>query len=378
MADEEKTATCSEIPYGSGLARGGLGAVDAGVALSFRCRRFRLWQNQSLFGLRGRLEIWNRWDAKSYLELAQFGYKPPGPLREFSVVHFPLYPWFVRIGSYLTSDYLASAFLVSGLALLVGAILLRLIALDFEAPVALRAVWFFLIFPSAYFLHVPYAESLFIALVLGAFMATRANRWWLAGILGALVCLTRPPGIVIIPALGVEVIHQWWKTRRWQHRWLWLLLAPCGFAAYMWLSQWALGDPLAFLRLRRDFFHVSLAPPWIGLYNAWGNRGQFGTAGEMVGNQEFIFCLLGLVFTIVSWFRLRPSYATWMTGNWLLFTSTTYLQSVPRYTLTLFPMFILFGFIGEKNRFWNALITVWSLLYLALFSTAFVRGLWAF
>jgi hypothetical protein len=54
------------------------------------------------------------------------------------------------------------------------------------------------------------------------------------------------------------------------------------------------------------------------------------------------------------------------------------MQAVPRYTLTLFPMFILLAFLGEKNRFWNAVITVSSLLYLALFSAMFVRGLWAF
>ncbi len=145
----------------------------------------------------------------------------------------------------------------------------------------------------------------------------------------------------------------------------------------MWLSHWALGDVLAFLRLRREFFYVSLAPPWTGVLNAWGNRLQFGGAGELIGNQEFFFVILGLMFTIASWFRLRPSYATWMTGNWLLFASTSYMQAVPRYTLTLFPMFILFALLGA-NRFWNAFITVWSLLYLALFTGCFVRGYWAF
>ncbi|MBA3831494.1 MAG: hypothetical protein H0X34_06315, partial [Chthoniobacterales bacterium] len=152
-----------------------------------------------------------------------------------------------------------------------------------------------------------------------------------------LACLSRPPGIILIPALGAEVLHQWWIARRWQSRWPWLLLLPCGFAVYMWLSHWALGDVLAFLRLRREFFYVSLAPPWTGVLNAWGNRLQFGGAGELIGNQEFFFVILGLMFTIASWFRLRPSYATWMTGNWLLFASTSYMQAVPALHAHAFP-----------------------------------------
>ncbi len=45
--------------------------------------------------------------------------------------------------------------------------------------------------------------------------------------------------------------------------------------------------------------------------------------------------------------------------------------------LTLFPMFILFALLGA-NRFWNAFITVWSLLYLALFHRMFRAGILGF
>jgi hypothetical protein len=30
------------------------------------------------------------------------------------------------------------------------------------------------------------------------------------------------------------------------------------------------------------------------------------------------------------------------------------------------------------HRLWNALITIWSLLFVALFTSLFVRGWWAF
>ena len=37
-----------------------------------------------------------------------------------------------------------------------------------------------------------------------------------------------------------------------------------------------------------------------------------------------------------------------MTLNWLLINSTAFVVSVPRYCLTLFPIFILFARLAEK------------------------------
>jgi len=98
---------------------------------------------------------------------------------------------------------------------------------------------------------------------------------------------------------------------------------------------------------------------------------------EMVGVQELAFLALGLIWTIISWIRLRPVYTAWMTGNLILFASVNYFRSIPRYTLTMFPIFILFGLLSQ-NRFWVGVLTVWSLLFFALFAVLFARGEWAF
>ena len=90
-----------------------------------------------------------------------------------------------------------------------------------------------------------------------------------------------------------------------------------------------------------------------------------------------LFAILSLICTVFSWVKLRPVYAMWMTANYLLFTSVTFLSSMPRYCLTLFPMFILFAMAAD-NRFWRGVITVWSFLFLALFASLFARGWWAF
>jgi hypothetical protein len=66
-----------------------------------------------------------------------------------------------------------------------------------------------------------------------------------------------------------------------------------------------------------------------------------------------------------------------MTGSWILAASVNFFRSMPRYTLTMFPIFILFALLG-RNRFWAGVLTVWSLLLFALFAALFARGEWAF
>src|SRR4030095_10572946 len=133
----------------------------------------------------------------------------------------------------------------------------------------------------------------------------------------------------------------------------------------------------AFLPMRKELFHLSGAWPWIGMQDAYRNRLQAPSQATMVGTQEFFFACLGLICAIVSCIKLRPIYAVWITGSWLLVTSATFLVSEPRYALKLFPIFILAGLVGQ-NRFWDRIMTTASLLFLALFAGLFVRGWWAF
>jgi hypothetical protein len=97
----------------------------------------------------------------------------------------------------------------------------------------------------------------------------------------------------------------------------------------------------------------------------------------MIGVQELFFIILGFICAVAAWLRLRPAYATWITGNWFLVVSASWLLSMPRYTLIMFPIFILFALVAH-NRLWYSLITIWSLLFFALFASLFVWSKWAF
>ena len=334
-------------------------------------------QDRRIAGLRGWLEIWNRWDAVNYERIAQFGYSATGEMRPL-LVFYPLYPWTIRLLAFVTRDYVLSAFIVSTLASLVVAIvLLRLVELDYSKALAQRAVWFCFIFPTSYFLHIGYTESLFLMLALSCVYAARKQRWLVAALFGALTCLTRANGLVLGPVLVMEAAYQYRTTRRWRWQWLYIPLMALGFGGYLLLNKLVTGDAFAFTSLMQQFFQKSLSSPITGIDNALGSLSRAPAEAEMIGMQEVLFIALGLVCTVVSWIKLRPAYSVWMTGNWLLFVSVSFVLSVPRYTLTMFPIFILFALLAA-NRVWFAVLTVWSLLYLSFFTSMFTVGRWAF
>lgn len=327
------------------------------------------------------LQIWNQWDAPHYLDLAREGYVSVGEHRLW-LVFYPLYPWLVRLASFFTGDdYLLGAIVVSAIASIAAALLLhRLTLLDEGDDATARgAVWFMLIFPTSYFLHIGYTESLFLALALGCFLAARGGRWWLAALLGASAGLTRVNGLVLLPVLAVEAFEQYRATRRFDRRWLWIPLVALGFGGYLLLNKYVAGDPFAFQKIMTAHWYKSLTWPWAGIRETMGNIYSRGASeSQMVGVQELFFVTLGLAGTIWCCKELRASYGVWMIGNWLLWTSSTFIMSAPRYTLVMFPLYILFARLAARRPVWGQVVTIWSLLCLALFVTQFVQGRWAF
>ncbi len=348
------------------------------IILLFGLLAYSAIADKAVAGPQGALELWNRWDAPHYLAIARDGYQTVGEDR-FLIVFFPLYPFAIRLVSLLVANGILAAFIVSGVASLAVALLLRRLALlDGTAEFASRAVWFLLIFPTSYFLHIGYTESLFVALILGAFLAARHERWALAGVLGALACLARINGLLLLPAFAVEVALLYRARGGFRREWLWIGLPVVGVLGYLLLNRVVYGDPLQFLHYQREHWYKSFDWPWNGIGGSVRSIGWRTPAdAQMVGGQETLFIALGFGGAVATALLLRPSYAVWMFGNWLLFTSTAFVLSVPRYTLTLFPLYLLFARLAA-GRTWLLILTVWSLLFMALFVTLFIQGRWAF
>src|SRR5215204_1186787 len=171
-----------------------------------------------------------RWDAVWYLRVADSGYGES----EARAAFFPLYPLLVRT--------LATPFGASPAALLVAAhavalaaflaglnLLYRLVVLELGRALARPALLLLAVFPAALYFGAPYAESLFLALSVGAFYAARTDRWAWAGACAGAAAATRNSGVLLVLPLAIA----WWSSRERNLRdAAWLLLAPVGLGAY--------------------------------------------------------------------------------------------------------------------------------------------------
>jgi hypothetical protein len=165
-------------------------------------------------------------DAGFYLGIAEQGY--PVKLWTGSEVvgraaFFPLFPWLIRLASYLTGgDYPAAGLIVSvltGAASAVGVWILAARVRD--RRVADRAVVLYCFFPGAMTFGMLYSEPLAVALGAAALLALIERRWLLTGIIGAVGTAERPTLIVLTVVSGVAAAQAIWTRREWR-----ALLAP--------------------------------------------------------------------------------------------------------------------------------------------------------
>jgi len=340
------------------------------------------------------LDPWLRWDGTHYTDIAVWGYTAhdPGTLEypgyeqdfpgdlDLYIVFFPLFPWLTSAVLALVADPPLAAFLVATAAsLFVTPMLYRLVSADLGHRIGLRAAAFLLVFPTAYFLHIGYTESLFLALAFGSMWLARTERWWAAGVVGGLAALTRANGLVLIPTLAVEAYLQWRRDGRVRPAWLAIGGVGIGFGMYLLLNWSVYGDPLMFSHVQQDHWHKALSWPWDGISSAIDSIGRRDPDDAfMLGWMELLFVTLGGLATLATAVWLRPSWGAWMAGNWLLSVSTGFVMSVPRYSLVLFGLFVWAALLGERWRWAGWLLGAASATAMAYFAWRFASGVWAF
>ena len=320
---------------------------------------------------------WDQWDARHYLYLATHGYGAAGDARNL-IAFFPLYPALISAVAAVGLPARTAALLISNVAGVVAAILLYEVArVDAPPKAAWRAAAFFTAFPTAYFLLVGYTEALFCALAFGAVLAARRQRWLPAGLLGGLAAAARLTGLALLPFLLIELF----LTRRTLGR-LWraiaaALLIVLGFLTYLMTNLLVLGDPLAFVAVQREHWSHSLSPPWAGFANAIrGITWRVPWEKLTVGGGEIAGGITAYATVTLSWLRLRPSDAAYATVVTAMVTFLPFWLSIPRYLLSLYPLFLLAGRI--QSRWLYLSMVALSFVALVVFSLAFGRGYWAF
>lgn len=323
------------------------------------------------------LEVFKRWDAGQYELIAKNGYPTHGDYQE-QIVFFPLYPYLVRYVEYVIPSFLVAGLFISAVASVAAGYFIQAIVRfdgqdDSEAS---RSLWYFFVFPTAYFLALPYTEALFMALVLGSFYMARRGQWYWAGILGAFATASRLEGMILLPALVVEALHQ----KRWRGidpKALSLAAVPLGFLFYLYLNYYLHGDWFAFVHYEDLTWYHHRIWPWESLQEAW-NWLKAAPGFNRTAIYELRLASTAIVAALlligIRW--LRPSYQVFAWLGLAMFLSASFELSVPRYVLTLFPIYFVLARLGRNPEVHQALLTV-STLLMGLFFVVYAKG-WGF
>lgn len=320
-----------------------------------------------------------RWDSFWYTTIARRGYSFSTE-QNSSIAFFPLYPLVIRgvhsvVGGHEEQLSLSLNVIFSFLAALA---LFRLAKIDYPERASRIVVTMFLFFPPAYFFLSGYPDILFVLLAILSLLSARKGEWWKAGIAAALLAITKPYGILMLPALLLEFAWMNGKDiRAFVRRYDWLpLLSPLvSFGGFVAFNAVRFGDPLAFLSAQRTWGR-SLSDPVSALFSE-ADRSLFG--GNLISgsNAPYLVYLACFVFSIAafvwSWKRVRPSYLAFSALLLLSALLTGTLTSWGRYMLLGFP--VLFGpavRFSERRRLLGIYLLV-SVALLIVTASFFVR-----
>ncbi len=298
--------------------------------------------------------LFKTWDAQHFLYLSRYGYQPRGLSNNF----YPLWPWLIRAGTFLCAGRaLAAGLVLSNLFSLAAIVLFYgYIREARDEKTAAYAVLCLLAYPGAFFLSLPYSESVFFLLVMTFFWGLRRERPGLAGLCAFLLPLSRPQGIL------VAVPFWYWLCSRKRTKLpdLGFWLCPlAGAAVYLLFMQYAAGDAFEGFKAYNDLFPGarSVARLWDlpGFIAAFFNvTAWHGTSGSLMERLWFVL-FAGCLPALWKRDRLLFLYALPMG---LVPAVTLSFISYTRHLLLVFPVFIVLA--EHLNRRGNALR--WTLL----------------
>jgi len=335
---------------------------------------------------------WVRYDVRWYQQIADHGYRPG----EGTAAFHPLYPLLAKLVAPLVggNTYLALLLISTCACAALCVVFTRYVADIHGEQFARPAGWLLLLGPLGFILLIPYNEGLFLTLAVAALWATARERWWLAGLFGALAALTRQQGL----ALALPLAWALFMALRERRARIWdtgaLLLVPCGYALFVIYRAIVLHDlnDLTLATSSTGFlFHLLVSPAAQDV--AFGQR--------VAWPWEPLIDQLSLIFTTTDSYDLVIDLVLgWTAVLTLLFglrflhtherlyslaivaLSLCYYNSfrapymaLPRHMLLAFPLFIVLARWTGSGRRLRLLIEVLMCVNLFL-AGAYVRHGW--
>lgn len=300
------------------------------------------------------LDIWGVYDTGWYLKIAK-GWYPAvevfNPGNQDVYNFFPLYPALMRGVGYLTGDIYLSGIIVSNIALLIAAYYLyKLVRLDDSHETAGNSVKYMFLFPAAFIFSGVFTEALFTALLIASFYYARKEQWIYACGLGFFLAMCRVPGILVsIPLFIMYMRTINYNPLKIKSDIILFALFPLGLSVFTMICFRATGDFLAFVHIQQTAWARELHNPFINLANSLSGN----NIDDIFGGW---FLLVFFIILIYSAKFLR--FEVWLIGVILITTPMlTGINSVQRYFLPVFALYIFFGKISS-NKTLDQLLTI--------------------
>lgn len=341
---------------------------------------------------------WAHWDANWYASISRDGYSYQRGAQS-SVAFFPVYPMVIHGIVAMVPG--ANRLVVGSLATLTAgvaaaALFWRWCRDRLPASSATTAVLLLAVYPYSVYLYGPvYADALFLALTLAAFVLLERDHVVGAALVGALATGSRPAGIIVAVALIARLIeqraaptspgiprgsgpglHRWHRPplKRGDYT---IVAAAGGFVGYCVYLGCRFGDPFAFATVQGASGWDQNPGPhtWFKLdFFAEVTRAPFGPAALGLVLQ-LGFALLALATVPAIGRRFGWSYAL-LVGLIVAMPliATKDFQGTGRYLLPAFPVAAIAGHGLAQRPHLRAAVLTAGVATIALFSSWFAKG----
>jgi len=312
-----------------------------------------------------------RFDAWYYNDIARHLYQNKADTFAF----FPLYPLITRGLSALTDwPVYVSGIVLANLAVMAALVLIyKTYFQKLGRPALSIAVIMLSIWPSSIFFSSFYSESLYLLLVVWSFYFYRRDNLPLSGLMGAMVTATRPTGLVLLPAFGLDALI---KTRRLRWPMLWLLLICAGVGGYSLFCWFQTGDPLFFSAIQKNWGRA-FALPWTVFADHFGSmvhHNQLANEVDFAFMVDMLSALFAIALVPYVWKRVGAAEALFVLGTLILSFTTGSTRSLTRFTITLFPLFLVLGDMLQGR--WRAVVCLAAVLMALSVFTAVEFAAW--
>jgi hypothetical protein len=324
------------------------------------------------------------WDAAWLRNIAQYGYFGHG-LSPASEGFLPGYPLTLAGTHLILRNWVLSELVVSGVAGCFAVVSLARLANQ------RRAVLYLLVTPAAIFLLVGYAEALFLALAIPAWLAARRGQWPRAAVLAGLAGIVRPDALFLIPALVVMALlgapdgqepGPPGGAKSWPQRWANAVVACsalAGPAAYVIYLRATTGSWLAWPHAQQAGWDLHVSSPTQALRLTWWAAFEhpFAAGTSFEFQLELAAMAAMLLATVVFGCCRRWPEAVYCGVAVVALGTSTWYQACPRTVLVLFPIWVALARLDSRWPWFRYAYFGLSAPLAVVLAMLYLTGRWA-